>query len=204
MEKIRELLAPAKFGEIACLFTWRAPRHLVAGILSAITLMTPAGASAQFDDVLRNVMQNMLQVPQTANRAYPQFRQPAYPYGAGVPAPAVSVPGTIAEIQRMLDDLGYNAGPADGTWGRKARRRLATLRATMVCRRARSQPGRSTPCAAYGTSAIALRHPCRQVWTKAFPDRALTVPAPSLPLQEQFAGTRRLRNSTPKWPPPMS
>ena len=80
-------------------------------------LMTPAGASAQFNDVLRNVMQNMLQVPQPGYQAYPPFRQPAYPYGAGVPAPAVSDSGTIAELQRMLDDLGYNAGPADGGWG---------------------------------------------------------------------------------------
>ena len=118
MEKSRELLASAEFGKIACLFTWRAPRHLVAaGILSGMILMTPAGASAQFNDVLRNVMQNMLQVPQPANRAYPPLRQPAYPYGACVPAPAVSDPGTIADIQRMLDDLGYNAGLADGTSG---------------------------------------------------------------------------------------
>ncbi len=69
-------------------------------------------------------MQNMLQVPQPGYQAYPPFRQPAYPYGAGVPAPAISDPGTIAELQRMLDDLGYSAGPADGAWGQQSAQAL--------------------------------------------------------------------------------
>jgi uncharacterized protein YecT (DUF1311 family) len=118
MQGIRVFRALAEPEEIARRIALLAPRRLVAAtILSAVILMAPAEASAQFNDVLRNVMQNMLQAPYPAVRDYPPLRQPAYPYGVGAPAPAVSDPGTIAEIQRMLDDLGYNAGAADGAWG---------------------------------------------------------------------------------------
>ena len=128
MEKVRQLQVPGALRENARLFTLRTPRHFVAaGILSGMILMTPAGASAQFNDVLRNVIQNMLQVPQPGYQAYPPLRQPAYPYGAGVPAPAVSDPATIAELQRMLHDLGYNAGPADGGWGPQSAQALSNF-----------------------------------------------------------------------------
>ena len=205
MEKVRQLQVPGAVRENARVFTLRAPRHFVAaGILSGMILMTPAGASAQFNDVLRNLMQNMLQVPQPGYQAYPPLRQPAYPYGAGVPAPAVSDPATIAELQRMLHDLGYNAGPADGGWGPQSAQALSNF-------------GRDHGLSTNEISAASL-NAVRSVWyernrapgssrrgrTKAFPDRVLIARALSLPPQEQFAGMCRLRNSMPKWRRPMS
>ena len=125
MEKIHGSQASGELGEKARIFAFQAPCRLaVAGILSAITLMTPVEASAQFNDVLRNLMQNMLQVPQHPYQAYPPLYQPAYPYHAGAPAPESSDSGTIAELQRMLDDLGYNAGPMDGAWGSQSAQAL--------------------------------------------------------------------------------
>ena len=107
------------------MFTFRAPSRLAAaGILCAITLMTPAGASAQFDDVLRNVMQGVLQNglrPQPGYRAYPPT-----PYG-GAPQSSASDPRMVAELQHMLDDLGYDAGPADGTLGAQTVQALSSF-----------------------------------------------------------------------------
>ena len=92
--------------------------------MCAITLMTPAGASAQFDDVLRNVMQGVLQNglrPQPGYRAYPPT-----PYG-GAPQSSASDPRMVAELQHMLDDLGYDAGPADGTLGAQTVQALSSF-----------------------------------------------------------------------------
>jgi uncharacterized protein len=113
---MRWLQPSSELGEAEPIFTFRTPSRLAAaGILCAITLMTPAGASAQFEDVLRNVMQGVLQnglrPQQPAYRAYPPT-----PYG-GAPQSSASDPRMVAELQQMLDDLGYDAGPADGTPG---------------------------------------------------------------------------------------
>jgi uncharacterized protein YecT (DUF1311 family) len=126
MEKMRWLQAASELGEAERIFTFRAPSRLAAaGILCAITLMTPAGASAQFDDVLRNVMQGVLQnglLPQQpAYRAYPPT-----PYG-GAPQSSASDPRMVAELQQMLDDLGYDAGPADGTLGAQTVQALSSF-----------------------------------------------------------------------------
>ena len=126
MEKMRWLQASSELGEAERIFTFRAPSRLAAaGILCAITLMTPAGASAQFDDVLRNVMQGVLQnglrPQQPAYRAYPPT-----PYG-GAPQSSASDPRMVAELQHMLDDLGYDAGPADGTLGAQTVQALSSF-----------------------------------------------------------------------------
>ena len=94
---------------------------LAAGILSGMILMTPAGASAQFDDVLRNVMQNAAG-PAARIPAYPPLCRPAYPLARRILRLRFRT-RNVAELQRMLDDLGYDAGPADGGWGRKPLRR---------------------------------------------------------------------------------
>ncbi len=64
--------------------------------------------------VMQGVLQNAMRPPQPAYRAYPPT-----PYG-GAPASAASDPSMVAELQRMLDDLGYDAGPADGAGAQTA------------------------------------------------------------------------------------
>ena len=113
MGKMRRLRASSDLGERWRFLSSRTAGHIaIAGILAAIGWTMPTGASAQFDDGLRNLMQgvlqNALQPPQPAYQAFPPT-----PYG-GPPAPAASDPTRVAELQRMLDDIGYDAGPADG------------------------------------------------------------------------------------------
>ena len=136
MEKICWLQASSKLGEAARIFTFRVPSRLaVAGILSAITLMTPTGASAQLDEVLRNVMQNAIGgVPAFPGyppkyRGYPPTGGPSYPgYSTQPPGPpAVRDPRMVAELQRMLNDLGYDAGPADGALGAQTVQALSSF-----------------------------------------------------------------------------
>ena len=102
---------------------WTRCRFAVAAILSAVTVMTPIRASAQFDDVLRNVMQGVLQnALRPPAPAYPRT-YPSMQY-RGAPATAASDSNMVAELQRMLDDLGYNAGQADGELGPQTERAL--------------------------------------------------------------------------------
>ena len=126
MGKMRGMRASGDLGEPLRFLSSQTAGHIaIAGILAAIGWMTPTGASAQFDDALRNVMQgvlqNALQPPQPAYRAFPPT-----PYGRA-PAPAASDPRMVAELQRMLDDIGYDAGPADGALRRQTVQAVASF-----------------------------------------------------------------------------
>ena len=80
---MHRLGASAELGEAARIFDFRPARRVAAaGILAAIGWMTPTGASAQFDEVLRNVMQNAMHRFRSPKPAYPPGHPPTR-YGAG-------------------------------------------------------------------------------------------------------------------------
>ena len=119
---MRRLGARAELREAPRTFDFKpARRAAVAVILAAIEWMTPAGASAQLDQLLRNVLQNAIQVPQPA--------RPYYPGDSAQPGAASAIPDRrmVAELQRMLDDLGYNAGTADGAFGSQTVQALSSF-----------------------------------------------------------------------------
>ena len=123
MEKMRWLRRlSSDLGDTLRFLASRTAVHIVmAGLLAVAASVTPTGASAQLDELLRNVMQNAIGAPQPAYPGYPPSdRRPTYPGYPAQPAGPSAVssdPKTVAELQRMLDDLGYNAGPADGALG---------------------------------------------------------------------------------------
>ena len=108
--------------------------------------MMPVSASAQLDAILRNLLQNAVPPAQPTapgyRPGYPPSPYPAYtpqrvpPPSTGYPAysspppashppsvaapiapPAAVNPDSVADLQRMLNELGYDAGPPDGTLG---------------------------------------------------------------------------------------
>ena len=120
--------------------------------LVAIACTTASEASAQLDSVLRNLFQNAIPTapPVTPNyqpsypppsySGYPP--QPAMPPNPGYNAypspqqapPAVSDAGRVSDLQRMLSELGYDAGPADGQPGSR------TVQAIRAFQRDHGQP----------------------------------------------------------------
>ena len=57
----------------------------------------------------------------------------------------MTMPYSVAAVQRALNDLGYSAGPVDGLMGgKKLAAPSAPIRSTTTCRSAASRAGRST------------------------------------------------------------
>ena len=136
MEKMRWLRQCSDLGETLRFLASRTAGHIVmAGLLAIAASVTPTGASAQLDEVLRNVMQNAIGgVPAFPGYppkylGYPPTGAPSFPGYSTQPAGPPSVPDarTVAELQRMLDDLGYNAGPADGALGSQTVQALSSF-----------------------------------------------------------------------------
>ena len=136
MEKMRWLRLCSDLGETLRFLASRTAGHIVmAGLLAVAASVTPTGASAQLDEVLRNVMQNAIGgVPAFPGyppkyRGYPPTGAPSFPGYSTQPAGPPSVPDAraVAELQRMLDDLGYNAGPADGALGSQTIQALSSF-----------------------------------------------------------------------------
>lgn len=124
-------------------FARRSARQLaVAGLLIVLGCGLSSEASAQLDTILQTLLRGATAPPQPYRPAYPPSYPPSYPgytaqptspgypgYPASPPAnyqppapsprPAQTAPdrASLAELQRMLNDLGYAAGPADGTAG---------------------------------------------------------------------------------------
>ncbi len=114
----------------------------------SLACFLPAPASAQWDTMLKTFMQNV--APPSSQPPPSYYPPPAYygqprptysapPSGAyqqypppppayyGQPRPVVPTAADrqrAAEMQRMLDDLGYDAGPASGSWGERSREAL--------------------------------------------------------------------------------
>lgn len=112
-----------------------------AGPLVATLLAIPHPAAAQLDSVMRDLLGRLAPPPAYAppppppQYGYqPQYQpsRPPPPYAASpprAPAPpaAVATDGrAVAEAQRLLTELGYEAGPADGAPGTRT---VATVRA---------------------------------------------------------------------------
>jgi hypothetical protein len=72
--------------------------------------------------IRRNVLQNAIQVPQSG------YRQ-GYSAQPALGASAIPDPKMVIELQRMLNDLGYDAGPPDGGFGPANRAGADQLRA---------------------------------------------------------------------------
>ena len=133
------------------IFNFRLARNLAAGILAAVGWMTPGGASAQLDQLLRGVLQNAIPIPQPGYQGYSRPYAPGYSGQRGAGAPAIPDPKMVADLQRMLDGLGYNAGPADGEFGSR------TVQALIAFERDHGQP----PLTELSAAALAA---VRSVW----------------------------------------
>ena len=106
---------------------------LIGALVSWLACVAPGTATAQLDTLLKTFLQN----------AAPPASQPQPPYyppsGAYAPPPpayyghprpmpsAVADRQRAAEMQRMLDDLGYNAGQPNGVWGKHSRDALRSF-----------------------------------------------------------------------------
>jgi Putative peptidoglycan binding domain len=134
---------------------WEPCRLAAGGILFAIVCTISAGASAQWDAVLRNLMQNTMPASPPGMSAYPPSN-PGYPPPSAAPPnagyPAYAAPpstayhppphassaapdaGMVADLQRVLNELGYDAGPADGAPGSR------TIQAVRAFQRDHGQP----------------------------------------------------------------
>ncbi len=144
-----ELLEMAQ-GTFIRLVAWPTARGgalaaLLAGLLACLL---PSAASAQWDTMLRTFLQNAAppsSQPPPSNYPPPAYygqQRPTYsappagayqPYPPPPPAyygqpravtPTAADRQRAAEMQRMLDDLGYDAGPASGSWGERSREAL--------------------------------------------------------------------------------
>ena len=117
-----------------------------AGFLMTLACISPITASAQLDDLLRNFMRNAIPAVNPGFQGGSPTYRPAFP-----PYPNVSSPTKITELQRMLNDLGYDAGPADGALG------PATVEALRSFQRDQGQPPD-------GQITAALANEVQNVW----------------------------------------
>ncbi len=131
MEKMRWLRGSSDFGETLRFLASRTAGHMVmAGFL----------AVAASDDPDRGVGATRRVAPEChakcnpgpATRDIRDIRWSAdrtYPGYSGQPGPRSRIPDPrmVAELQRMLDDLGYDAGPADGAFGSQTVQALSSF-----------------------------------------------------------------------------
>lgn len=126
-------MARGPFGRTASHAAW------VAGVIAG-TLATglPSLGLAQVDTLFRNFLQGVAppagQPPSgyppppsyypAPPGAYPYLPPPSYPRPLRPEPPPAANRASVAETQRMLDELGYDAGPASGTWGERSARAL--------------------------------------------------------------------------------
>jgi len=110
-------------------------RWVIAVILPVLCILAPAPVPAQnFERIVEGVATEILREairqgsgqPQATVRSAPQQTAPAPPPVAASPAPTRSGDPTVAEAQRLLNNLGYDAGPVDGLYGPRT---AAALRA---------------------------------------------------------------------------
>lgn len=113
-------------------------RVVVAGLLTASLVCTfpVTSSSQQLQNIFRNLMQNVApsvgQPPApSTNRPPPSpaYYSPAYRPSAGASAQTTVQVSTsaIMAVQRMLDELGYDAGAADGAWGERSAQALRSF-----------------------------------------------------------------------------
>ena len=136
-------MAQGRFVRLGARLMSRGSFSRAALLVGSLACLLPAAASAQWDTMLRTFMQN---VAPPSNQPPPSYSPPPAYYGQ--PRPAYGAPPTgayqqypqppayygqprpvmptaadrqrAAEMQRMLDDLGYDAGPPTGSWGERA------------------------------------------------------------------------------------
>lgn len=100
-------------------------------LILALVILVPAGARAQLDSIINNVLRSVAPPP-PAYTPYPppQSYSPSPPsYGYPPPyvpqsrlEPAGPSGRMVATLQQQLTQLGYNAGPANGIWGDQSAR----------------------------------------------------------------------------------
>ncbi|HEX5325501.1 MAG TPA: peptidoglycan-binding domain-containing protein, partial [Acetobacteraceae bacterium] len=162
----------------------------VVAILQVGSCAIPTGAAAQFDWMYQNLAPYAAPPPPryapTYPPAYPGYSPPGYYVYRAPPAkyrsPAASADRKlVAELQQMLDDLGYDAGAPDGSAGPQTAQALrafqrdhgqpasgvitpaavASVRSAWLDRRASAQPGPAAP----GQAAAAPSFDCAHAGT---------------------------------------